>query len=531
MKRPLGRAAVAFLLVAGAGTAWWFASNRATPASVFDAAAGADTTYVVGHRVTEHPAEGHGFDRWVKATGAVRYRLEDVGDSRRLHVEPLFTEVYGDDEKRMARIWFEGDLARRVGGFDMPIENGRPTFDLASAEANSPFGEELDAPAGHPLVESIVVPALQRPIEPRVGAEYTLAAWRGLSDIRFRVEHVDEHNLGLRIESTPATRLLDTDTQPENLRLLGRLRIRRTDGWLDTLTLVRHDRVEREGRPVAIDRVTRVYRKPDLASGDIEDTLAPFYGASDSYRDAIEFAQTPDDIARPDPATRNPSLQAYETALNHDFRGLNLHLRFRQDERIPAFSLGIADVIFYDADDNVLDVPAALYYIDPFFDHENYDDGQTFTYKHLGGDPAVLEQVARAEATLIYHEQQAHYFTLRLDDDRHTLEHAGARLQATPDPTHAHRWRLRADNTADTRYYPSRHAIAPGLTGAYDIALDDSWLSVGEATLLSRVDGLGRDVSSIRIDADHSPVDLPLVRLSRGKRHEYRVGFKRRTSP
>ena len=69
------------------------------------------------------------------------------------------------------------------------------------------------------------------------------------------------------------------------------------------------------------------------------------------------------------------------------------------------------------------------------------------------------------------------------------------------------------------------------MTGAYDLALDDSWLSVGEATLLSRVDGLGRDVSSIRINADRSPVDLPLVRLTNGKRYEYRVEFKRSTSP
>ncbi|WP_353159825.1 hypothetical protein [Salinisphaera shabanensis] len=114
----------------------------------------------------------------------------------------------------MARITYDGDVARRVGGFDMPIENGRPTFDHAAAEARTPLGDELDAPAGNPLVAPIVVPTLPRPIDDQVGAEYTLAAWRGLSDIRFRVEAIDDDTLSLRIESTDATRALDADVQP-----------------------------------------------------------------------------------------------------------------------------------------------------------------------------------------------------------------------------------------------------------------------------------------------------------------------------
>ncbi|MES1946915.1 hypothetical protein C84B14_06186 [Salinisphaera sp. C84B14] len=531
MKRSLVFAGIALPVIACAGAAGWFANNGLTGTDAFDAAAGSNTTYVVGHRVTEHRLDTHSFDRWVKAIGVLRYRLEDFGDSRQLHVEPLLTEIHGDDQKAMARITYEGDLARRVGGFDMPIENGRPTFDHAAAAARTSLGDELDAPAGNPLVAPIVVPTLPRSIEAREGAEYTLATWRGLSDIRFRVEAIDDDTLSLRIESTDTTRALDADVQPADVRLLGRMRIRRADGWLDALTLVRRDVVERDAGPVAIDRVTRAYRKIDLLSGNGDDKLAPFFGATDSNRREIEFAQAPDDIARPAPAISNPSLADYDTALSVDLLGLILHIRYNKNERVPALSLGIRDVTFYDADDNALDVPAVLYADSPFFDYETFDDGQMFIYVPLGGDRSVLERIARAEATLIYHEQKPHYFTLRLDDQPHTLEHAGAQLQATPDPAHAHRWRLRADNTADTRYYTSRHAIAPGVTGAYDLALDDSWLSVGEATLLSRVDGLGRDVSSIRINADRSPVDLPLVRLTNGKRHEYRVEFKRSTSP
>ncbi|MES1932957.1 hypothetical protein T35B1_10121 [Salinisphaera shabanensis T35B1] len=58
MKRSLGFAGIALLVIACAGAVWWLANNGT---GAFDAGAGSNTTYVVGHRVTEHPLDTHSF--------------------------------------------------------------------------------------------------------------------------------------------------------------------------------------------------------------------------------------------------------------------------------------------------------------------------------------------------------------------------------------------------------------------------------------------------------------------------------------
>ncbi|MES1950226.1 hypothetical protein S4A8_05183 [Salinisphaera sp. S4-8] len=511
--------------------------DRAGPNSAgFAPEAGASTDYVVGQRVTARPLGAATPERWVQTYGVMRYRFEDFGDKRQLHVEPLLVHARNEDELLLTTDLVDAapspDFSTVMhGGLDLPFENNRPQRGPEFGRTFSTLGEKIDAAAGNPWVDQVVVPTLPTAIDARVGATLELAAYRGLSAMRLRVTHVDDDNILLRIEPTADTRALDMDQQPAELRFVGRMRVNRHDGWLESLTLVRRDVVERDGRTLAIDRITHAQRRADLTRADARGLLDPFRGIGDESGREIELPESDRDSAQPAPAVDDPQLDKARTALSVEFGQLNLHLGLDSEQRVPLFTIALRDITFYDAAGHAIDPPIVFQTMLPAYDTQDFDDGRMYSYLALGDDPSVFDQIDHAEATVTYRPSQSQYLTLPLDGEAHERQHGKAKVAAWPDPQQPDRWWLRLQDSATVHYAASYARALPGATVMADIAPEKPWYGAGAARLLTQVDNAQADVRYLRVDSQQSPLDYPLERTDFAEPRTYRVTFERRESP
>ncbi|GAB3676756.1 hypothetical protein [Salinisphaera aquimarina] len=533
-------------VVAVAGIAAWTLTTQRAQGLVFSPTAGTTSIYQVGQRIAvREPGDDAGpTQRWAQTYGLMRYRAEDFGDARQLHITPLTLSARDQDgytyTPRLATAYPSNDLDRlKSQGFDMPFDSdGDPALAPISSAALTAVAQIVDAPAGNPILGQLVVPALPRELatqlDARVGAEHRLADYRGLTAIRATVEQVDDDALTIRLASTDQTRAVDGEPNDADApRLLGRLRVNRRDGWIESMTLVRRDQAEYDGHVVAIDRVTRAVRRRELTTGDMHTTSDPFWGITDEQPRDVEVRQSPADTGHSDPAADDPALDRRETALRVALGQLHLGVRFcEEDTHLPMWSVALNDLTLYDRDDRPVGLPIQLAEILPAWDYLTFGgDGRLFLYTPLDGDPAIFDSVARAEATLTYRKPQSEIVTIALDDRRHALDNGPARVSVEPDAEADNVWWLRFENRDGYRYRTTWAQAAPGVHAMAGVAPHDSWVSAAEAELLAQVDSPSAGVETLRVQADHAPAAFPLERLAPGEPREYSVEFKRRESP
>jgi len=546
MKRSIVLVSGLFAVAVAGVAAWALAAQRAGGLA-FAPSAGTAVAYQVGQRVAvrERGDNADPTGRWVQAYGLMRYRVEDFGDARQLHITPLALHARDQDEflftTRLAALYSTNDVQRmKSDGFDMPFDgDGRLALARPRSTALAALADKVDAPAGNPIVDQLIVPALPPELAAnlgaRVGAQHLLARYRGLTNIRATVEQVDDDALTIRLESTDRTRAADRDNEPSKAtapRLLGRVRLNRNDGWIESLTLVRRDHAQYDGRPVAIDRVTRARRRRNLVTGDMNTLSDPFWGATDEKPRDVQLRQSATDTRQPDPAVNDPALDKRKSTLSVRLSQLHLGVRFDEaDTRLPLHTVALTDLALYDSQDRPVELPIALTGIVPSWDYKTFEDGRLFIYAPLDGDPAIFDPVARAEARLTYRKPQSKIVTIALDDQRHELANGPARVSVEPDAEADNVWWLRLENRDGYGYHSSWARAAPGVHAVAGVAPRDSWVSAGEARLLARVDSPSAEIETVRVQADHAPAAYPLERITPGEPRKYTVEFRRRESP
>jgi|GEM_PF-2388953 len=534
--------------VAAAGVVAWGLTTQHTGGVVFSPAAGTTVEYQLGHRVAvrERADEQGPAQRWVQTYGLMRYHVEDFGDARQLHISPRTLNARNKEEylftTDVAVQYRPHDLERlQHDGFDMPFDDDGA---LALARPRSPaltaLADTLNTPAGHPLLDQLVVPALPpalaKSLKARVGAQYMLAHYRGLTHIRATVEQVDDDALTIRLESTDQTRAGVRDEEQRESdapRMLGRVRVNRHDGWIESMTLVRRDCATRDGRAVAIDRVTRAQRKRNLVTGDEHTLSDPFWYVTDDPPRDVKLRQASTDSREPKPIVDDPAFNERETALRTQRSRLQLAVRFdEQDTRLPLDTVALTDLALYDREDRAIELPIELTTVMPAWDVLTFgDNGRVFIYTLLESDFSMLEHVTRAEARLTYRPPQRQIVTIALDDQPHTLDNGPAQATVEPDAESDNVWWLRLESRDGFAYQSALGRTAPGVHALAGVAPHDSWVSAAQAELLAQVDSPSARVETVRVQADHAPAEYPLLRLTPGEAREYTVEFKRRESP
>ncbi|ROO29954.1 hypothetical protein SAOR_01965 [Salinisphaera orenii MK-B5] len=535
-------------VIAVAGVVVWQTGlTQSAHGDGFSPSAGTTVAYRVGHRVVVREAadENGPTDRWAQTYGLMRYRAEDFGDTRQLHISPLTLVAHNQDgpvfTSQLAALYSSADLRHvQERGFDMPFDSdGALALERPRTRALAALAEQIDTPDGNPILDQLIVPtlppALASHLAPRVGATHVLERYRGLSHIRATVERVDDDTLTIRLETTDRSRTVADNGAPETAdrsRLLARLRVNRHDGWIESMTRVRRDYATRDGRAVAIDHVTRARRKRDLLTGDMHDTSDPFWGVTDESPDDVEVRQSPANTRQPDPATDDPAFDTRETALRVELSVLHLGVRVDDEHaRLPLNTVALTDLTLYDREDRPVELPIELNNILPSWDYRTFEPGRLFIYAPLAGDPAIFEPVARAEATLTYRQTKSRSVTIALDDARHELTHGPARVSVEPDAAADNVWWLQIENRDGYAYKRSWAQAAPGVHAMAGVAPRDSWLSAAEAELMARVDSPSAEIETVRVQADHAPAAYPLMRITPGKTRSYTVEFKRRDTP
>ncbi|MES1924787.1 hypothetical protein [Salinisphaera sp. T31B1] len=546
MKRAIILAGASCAVVVAGVIVWQTGIIQSAQGDRFSPSAGTTVVYRVGHRVVMREAanENGPTDRWAQTYGLMRYRAEDFGDTRQLHISPLTLVARNQDgavfTSQLAALYPSGELRRvQKRGFDMPFDSdGALALERPRSPALATLAEQIDAPDGNPVLDQLIVPALPPALAAhlpvRVGATHRLERYAGLSHIRATVERVDDDTFTVRLETTERSRAV-ADGAPETAdrpRLLARLRVNRHDGWIESMTRVRRDYATRDGRAVAIDHVTRALRKRDLLTGDMNDTSDPFWGVTDESPDDVEVRQSPANTRQPDPAIDDPAFDTRETALRVELSVLHLGVRYDDEHaRLPLNTVALTDLTLYDREDRPVELPIELSNILPSWDYRTFEPGRLFIYSPLAGDPAIFEPVARAEATLTYRTLQSQSVTIALDDTRHELTHGPARVSVEPDADTDNVWWLQIENRDGYAYKRSWAQAAPGVHAMAGVAPHDSWLSAAEAQLLARVDSPDAEIETIRVQADHAPAAYPLMRTTPGSTRTYTVEFKRHDTP